>query len=222
MIHLHLQQCQSTQSEVIDQLEQSSTAQILVSTENQLAGRGRGNKAWKFYPGSLAFSFTIRPPRAIQLAAMEMGTLFCQWAKEEIKLKWPNDLIWQGKKCGGILCQLIKDLIVVGVGVNISSDAFKGDENFNFKAGALSWGEKNLQKTRPANFYQFVLNNRLSKTNSIKMQFEKYCDHIGQSVSVEGQDKIKGIFTGLGENGEAIIEDGPQKYKILNGSLLYY
>lgn len=190
--------------------------QRLISTENQLSGKGQRNNQWRFYPGSLAFSFTMLPPSAIQLAAMEVGVLFCQYVDEDIKLKWPNDLMFQGKKCGGILCQFVDGLVIVGVGINIGE--VKGEHDFKFLPGAFSWTARNLQKRWPLQFYQFVLENRLASDLTLEL-FQKYCDHLNQTVSIKG---MKGIFKGLGKNGEAIIMDGQLQYQIINGSLLYH
>ena len=219
MIHLHLQECNSTQKEVIKQINAQGNRPLLVSTENQLSGMGQRGNEWKFYPGSLAFSFTIRPHHPVQLAPMEMGILFCLYVSEKVKLKWPNDLMMNGQKCGGILCQLVNDVVVVGVGVNISPKKLENDPDFQFKPGSFSWTTKDLQKKWPFHFYQFVQKNRLS-ANSVLDQFQKHCDHINQPISVIGEN-IQGIFKGLGKNGEALIANESQHYQIISGSLFY-
>ena len=219
MIHLHLQECKSTQEEVIKQIAASSNEQILVSTENQLAGQGqRGNK-WKFYPGSLAFSFTMRPSPVIQLTPIEVGILFCSYVSDNVQLKWPNDFMINGKKCGGILCQLIHGLVVVGMGINISQRELANEPDFKFRPGSLAWSAHDLQKKWPLHFYQFIQKNRPS-IDVILDQFKKYCDHIDRPVSVAGRN-MRGIFKGLGKNGEALITNESQQYQIISGSLLY-
>ena len=219
MIHLHLQECNSTQKEVIKQINASRKAPLLVSTENQLSGMGQRGNDWKFYPGSLAFSFTISPPDPVQLAPMEIGILFCLYVSEKVKLKWPNDLMMNGKKCGGILCQFINDVVVVGIGINISQKKLENEPDFKFEPGSFSWMTKDLQKKWPLDFYQFVQKNRLS-ADSVLNQFQKHCDHINRPVSVIDKN-IQGVFKGLGKNGEALIVNESQHYQIISGSLFY-
>ena len=249
MIHIHLQECQSTQQEVIQRIDAAKGRAILVSTENQTLGRGQRGKQWKFYPGSLAFSFTMKPPAMAQLASMEVAILFCRYVGENVKLKWPNDLIFEGKKCGGILCQLVHDVLIVGMGINITQGEIGGDQrgepeacslhasgkrrggrppkapggeqlHFNFEPTSFSWEGSHLQEKWPYSFYQYLLANRLGDCDLIIEEFYQYCDHMKKNVSIENQN-IKGTFIGVDLDGAAIIEQGEKKHRIISGSLIY-
>ncbi|MCY4644142.1 MAG: biotin--[acetyl-CoA-carboxylase] ligase [Bacteriovoracales bacterium] len=231
MIHLHLQECESTQEEVLKRISKRHDEQILISTERQSLGRGRRGNQWIFYPGSLAFSFTLEAPSPIQLASLEIGLLFCRYVDEKIKLKWPNDLMFEGKKCGGILCQLAGDRVIVGMGLNIFQETARissKNDNSGFGPGWLPWKEEGLQKNWPLRFYRFVLKSRLH-SSSILAEFPQYCDHMGRSVSIhsgeneKGEGVIEGIFQGIGPNGEGVIASDPGKepHRVLSGSLFY-
>ena len=219
MIHLHLPQCQSTQQMAIAKIGALGHQELLISTENQLAGQGRRKNKWTFYPNSLAFSFTMPPSPAPQLAAMEVAALFCSYVTEDVTIKWPNDLILEGRKCAGILCQLIRNLVIVGMGINIANKPLDAQPDFTFPPGALPWQGKELQKTWPKDFYRFVLNNRLDTQTTLK-QFQQYCDHLNQPVATD-KAGLQGIFTGIGNSGEALIKDGSKEHRLINGSLFY-
>jgi len=108
---------------------------LLVLTDYQTAGRGRGDRAWHSPAGSsLLFSLLLRPPippsRALQSAmAVSLGVvegirLECGLTA---RLKWPNDILISGRKAGGILCELglageKLDYAIVGVGLNVNFD----------------------------------------------------------------------------------------------------
>ena len=217
MIHVHLQECSSTQDELISRIHLFNPNPLLITTENQHLGRGRRGKTWTFYPDSLAFSFALQPLGLIPLTCLEMGILCCEYMGRGVKLKWPNDLMLEGKKCGGILCQLVGQWVVVGVGINISTICISKD--FNRTSIPLPEDQKR-QKIWPRGFYEFVLQNRISHDHSLVERFENYCDHLNQIVHTERGER--GIFTGLGENGEAIIvTDDQTEHKIVNGSLFY-
>ena len=55
--HIHINECDSTQEHLKEQLNNQTGAEhIVVSCENQISGRGRGNNSWKTMPGTLCFS----------------------------------------------------------------------------------------------------------------------------------------------------------------------
>ncbi len=97
---------------------------------HQSAGRGRGDKRWQLPPGagvcvSISYSF---PKRPAQLPALTLSVGVCVarvldgFLDTEVQLKWPNDLVLNGGKLGGILTELqtVGDRVTVitGFGIN--------------------------------------------------------------------------------------------------------
>lgn len=128
----------STNSDAMDLGRKGAETGTLVLARGQSGGRGRLGKTWISPPGSgLYFSMIMRPSLAavdlpkITLAA---GVALCQVIGEYHRkplIKWPNDLLLEGKKCGGILTESTfgqrgKALVVLGMGLNIftSRDTF--------------------------------------------------------------------------------------------------
>jgi BirA family transcriptional regulator, biotin operon repressor / biotin---[acetyl-CoA-carboxylase] ligase len=113
----------------------------LVTTEFQIAGRGRLGRRWSAVPGaSLTASFAL--PIERPLAQIDGVTLVCGLALREVvaahrvtaELKWPNDLVCRGRKLGGILVEAhatdTGTALVVGIGLNVGkreSIAFDGN-----------------------------------------------------------------------------------------------
>jgi len=108
---------------------------LLVLTERQTAGRGRGANRWCSAEGALTFSLVLEAPRE-RLApdrwpqvALAAGVAVCEALQglaphAELRLKWPNDVYLADGKICGILCESIpglSDRIVVGIGVNINN-----------------------------------------------------------------------------------------------------
>ena len=105
---------------------------VLVA-EEQTAGRGTKGRSWFSPPKKgLYASFILRPEKAcLPLLPLAAGLACADAVREstgaEIGLKWPNDLVWKGKKLGGILCESSfsgDDLnyAVVGIGLNVNHD----------------------------------------------------------------------------------------------------
>ena len=105
---------------------------LLVTCDYQHAGRGRRGRRWVSpYARNLAFSFAHRSKKSL----IELGGLSCvvglaivdaltEAGVSDLMLKWPNDLVVNGKKLAGILIELVsKDpntLVVIGIGINMA------------------------------------------------------------------------------------------------------
>ena len=99
-----------------------------VVTDWQRQGRGRLGRQWVTAPGrDLLFSALLRPGRQmLSLLPLLAGIAVAQGVKEvtglQIDLKWPNDLLIQGKKVAGILLEHgPEEVAALGVGVNVNS-----------------------------------------------------------------------------------------------------
>jgi BirA family biotin operon repressor/biotin-[acetyl-CoA-carboxylase] ligase len=103
----------------------------LVLAEEQRAGRGRGLNAWSSPPGvGLWASLVVRglTPTDVGLlpirVAVAVADALDPWAGDRLRVKWPNDLIIDDRKLGGILCEASweghrLDHVIVGIGVNL-------------------------------------------------------------------------------------------------------
>jgi len=132
-----LQETASTNRDVDTAAQAGAAEGFLVMADAQTAGRGRMSHTWFSPPGAnLYFSLLLRPD--VELAAVQSLPLVVGLAVTEAiiecapalqpKIKWPNDLLVNGKKICGILCELQTkhdkpDYIVAGIGVNVNLTA---------------------------------------------------------------------------------------------------
>ncbi len=105
---------------------------LLLAAERQTAGRGRAGRSWLAEPGdslcfSLAWCFN-RPLQQLSGLSLAVGVALAdalEAAGAAVKLKWPNDLLLDGAKLGGILIETTADArreriwAVIGVGLNV-------------------------------------------------------------------------------------------------------
>lgn len=108
----------------------------VVVTECQTAGRGRRGKTWVSPAGNCYFSILLRPEVLVDRAsiitlvsAMALAKAIKQVAALDTMIKWPNDVIANGKKLCGILTESSTDLeyinyAVVGIGINANQTDF--------------------------------------------------------------------------------------------------
>lgn len=216
--HIHVNECDSTQELLKEQLiNQSGNEQFLVSCENQISGRGRGENIWTSMPGTLCLSMNIGPHTVMSYTALEISVIIAKFFEgkgKELKLKWPNDL-WDhlGKKCGGILIQGSQNQMMAGIGLNLfSHDPEYGSVfDMEFELDKKIWVRE---------MADFILANRYESTSQLRADWLKRCGHLNQMVRItEGSEVFEGIFQGLGDHGEALVCTDAHVSRIYNGSL---
>ena len=123
----------STNSELMRRARAGRTAPTLLVAELQTAGRGRLGRGWQSGDGepggALAFSLgLLLAPRDWSGLSLAVGLAVAEALHLDIRLKWPNDLWWQGRKLAGILVETAGTgeagatarFAVIGVGINIA------------------------------------------------------------------------------------------------------
>ncbi|WP_316670378.1 biotin--[acetyl-CoA-carboxylase] ligase [uncultured Propionibacterium sp.] len=104
---------------------------LVIVTEHQVAGHGRFDRRWRDVPGAAtAMSALVAPEPApdrwgwlsilVGLAVREGAERHTGAEPGRFTLKWPNDVLLDGRKICGILCERVGDTAVLGWGVNIS------------------------------------------------------------------------------------------------------
>ena len=138
-----LASCDSTNAVLLSRAEVGAPSGTVVIAEEQTAGRGRRGRTWFASPGdSLTFSLLWRfapgtAPAGLSLAvgvavarALQRVPAGTQGAGDAA-LKWPNDILKDGRKLGGILVELVPGAphaAVIGIGINLQLPAGMPDE----------------------------------------------------------------------------------------------
>lgn len=121
----------STNADVAAAATGGAAEGLVVVAEHQTAGRGRRSRGWSSPPrAGLTASFLLRPGAAVPagrwgwlplLAGLALARSVRDVAGVHARLKWPNDLLVDARKCGGILAEVVGDrAVVVGVGLNVT------------------------------------------------------------------------------------------------------
>lgn len=90
----------------------------IVIADHQTAGRGRLDRRWEAPSGTaLLVSFVLSPNPLLSLAA---GVAAAEACGPKVRLKWPNDLLLDDRKLGGILVEAGPARAVCGIGINLT------------------------------------------------------------------------------------------------------
>ncbi len=222
MTHIHFDTIESTQTYLIDEHNKGSDTH-LVTSKLQTQGYGRKRDRWDCYENSLSFSFKISPNPIASLTPLEIGVLLCQFFKNQgiakLSLKWPNDILTsEGLKCGGIIANLIDNSVIVGVGINYGSS--KGGDHYKTKKGTVSniLLTQDCYKEIPLEIFKYISRNRISQ--NLTGIWNSFCSHQNQEVEILDTDtRYSGVFKGISQYGEAILETNGEETKYSSGSL---
>ncbi|MDO5012233.1 MAG: biotin--[acetyl-CoA-carboxylase] ligase [Pseudomonadota bacterium] len=116
----------STQTYALDMVA-SGTARdhTIVMAEAQSAGRGRYRRTWVSHHGNLYASFIFsapeRDPRLSYMVAVAIAETILSFGITPA-IKWPNDILIDGKKVCGVLIEYAGAFVIVGIGINIKSN----------------------------------------------------------------------------------------------------
>lgn len=121
----------STNDFVLQSFDKLDPMLVCVANE-QTAGRGRNGRAW-YSPEnsniylSIGRQLKLRAGDSLSCLSMACGVALCRWLEEKgvkVELKWPNDILVDGRKLAGILIESKlrsgKIFLAIGVGVNIA------------------------------------------------------------------------------------------------------
>ena len=199
---------------------QTVAAGQLVITDHQRNGRGRAGRSWFSQPGkSLCCSLLMEvrlPPELLGLVALAGGLAVAQALTAEnlaVALKWPNDIVYKGCKLGGLLTESRQGssttMVVLGLGLNISQASTDFPAPIASAAtsvqmlGGIDVGTEQLL----ANILLELETIALRDYQGVTSSWMKYCAHQASAVSFhKGVEMVTGRFTGLTEQGHALIE----------------
>jgi len=178
----------------------------LVITDHQKNGRGRRNTKWLSTPGNnLTFSLILKGENNCRLESFSIlsGLAIVKGIEKftDIKcdLKWPNDIMLNKKKIGGVLIETKKKnndiYLVIGIGLNINEQEIPKElQNI---ASSLKIEKSTSIQREP--LLAFILNEFEKLYNSNTEQYiadwKKYCNHINKKISFhKNNNLIEGNF----------------------------
>jgi BirA family transcriptional regulator, biotin operon repressor / biotin---[acetyl-CoA-carboxylase] ligase len=222
-------QVPSTQDYVRELAEEGLPEGIVVQSLVQTKGRGRQGREWHSPMGNLYMSLLLRPccpaPVAGQMsfvvavAVSRAMDLFLADGHSKT-LKWPNDILIDGKKCAGILIEAIMgqagagdvDALIIGIGVNILAPPEEA-----IALAPISKGHVAIHPFRDqvlAELKVAYLDWRREGFGPVRERWLAQAHNLGRPVRAALPDRVyEGIFKDLDKNGALVLTlpDGTEK-----------
>ncbi len=198
----------------------------LFAADRQTAGKGRRGRSWASPGGQdVFFSFLLRPdipPECASmltlLAALAGVETLDRHAEADYRIKWPNDIVLNGKKVCGILTEMGADMeqvhyLVPGMGFNLNRTEF--DPEIRSVAGSvyLETGRKIDRSSFVADFavlfmkyYEVFL--KVQDLSPFREEYNRRLINIGREVCLVRKDeKIIRTALGINDRGELLVRD---------------
>lgn len=199
---------------------------ILVIAERQTAGRGRFGRRWLSELGGIYFSITL--PKSIPIEDVPKLTLTTGVAVAEAiggRLKWTNDVLIDGRKVCGILCELAGEveepLIVVGIGINVNNPVPSYATSLKEVHGRdLNRSEVLGRVLRKfAEYYDKLLK---GEWKDIRRRWKELSDTLGKEVIVRvAGEEFMGRAVDIDEDGALLLERNGKISRVYSGECFY-
>ena len=221
---------ESTNDDAWELYQENAPTGSVVVAEIQTKGRGRQGNKWHTSPDKgLAFSILLRPKISISASGIISAATAVAIQKAlteydiESKTKWPNDILINDKKVGGILCESRISgnhisALVIGVGLNVNHDSDDFSEDIADSSTSL-FIEKGISFQRER-ILASILNQLESvmakisnnEIDEIIHDWESNCSHMLKDISIRDQENTHfGTFMGINSKGSALLNvDGKQ------------
>ena len=215
----------STNAEALRLRRQGERGPLWITAERQSAGRGRRGRGWVSLAGNLQATLLLTDagtpenwPQIAFVAALAVHDAVVEVAPQlrpELELKWPNDLLLAGDKCGGILIEgeggegePAEGSVAIGIGINCA--AHPADASFaatdllahgvRVPAAALFAA---LSVKMPGRLAQWNLGNGFA---TIRADWLARAAGLGQNVRVRLADReVTGRFEALDDAGALVL-----------------
>ena len=203
-------------------------AGIVCVADSQRSGRGRMDRSWFSPPGAgLYCSVLLRPALSLEQAGLLSfcaALAMCSAVRSaglDVKIKWPNDIVYDGKKICGILSSCSGEdgrvvFAVIGAGLNLRAGSWP--DEFRSRAAALEDYGVKADRDALLSLYLDELGSWVSTLEHegfppIRRALENRFALLARPVRVSGGQQAEGVAEGIGSNGELLL-------RLADGTLL--
>jgi BirA family biotin operon repressor/biotin-[acetyl-CoA-carboxylase] ligase len=211
---------------------------LVVVAEEQTKGKGRLGRRWSTPKGeAIAMSMLLRPnlsPQLISSITLAMAVSIVEALKDvtgyEVGIKWPNDIVLEGKKLCGILTEMSAEMdvinyIIIGIGLNVNQEKFDDDiKNVATSLKRCSGKRFERKVILSSIINKFEKNYEVFKTKGIEPFIDSLKKHsvlLNKRVVISNiNEKYEAEAIGIDKDGSLLVRlDSGEIKKVLSGDI---
>lgn len=226
----------STNDEAKRLAENGCDSGTMVTCCLQNGGRGRLGRQWKADNKSVCTSIVLRPditpvyaPMITLIAGLATAKAINEVCNINAGIKWPNDVVAEGRKLVGILTEMSAEMekikyVVVGIGINVNNEVFADEIKDKASSLYILTGKKQSRRDIAAalikqlmELYNLYIDKGFA---AISDEYNRLCLNRGKYVKTVGSLEISGLCKGVDDEGRLIIETADGKIeKVFTGEV---
>jgi len=228
---VYAEELSSTNTFLMDKQNGYNESGTVVLAEKQTSGKGRKDRVWYSAPDSnLTFSILLTKDKFLTsnsslinfAASLSVAFSIENLYQLKTELKWPNDVLLDGKKTSGILIEATSqgnkiERFVIGIGINVNQPSFQGTFNYPPTSIRNELG-RNVEREKLLaeilNNFELLLEKIKKNKSEVINDWKSKCKMIGERISIVENDSEKfGIFYDIDEEGFLLLKtkDGIEK-----------
>lgn len=210
----------------------------IVIADAQTSGKGRRGRSFESKKGQGIYMTIVLRPDILPSKASMITIVAAAAVRKAIhsvtgidcEIKWPNDIIVNGKKLSGILTEMSTknnsiEYVLLGIGINVLNDEFADDINdiatsVKIETGMSYKKEEIIIKVLEIfdEMYRVYLTTK--DISCIRPEYDKYLVNVGKTVKILSKDNsYEAVAIGIDDDGELIIERNGKQEKIMSGEV---
>ena len=235
---VYYEETDSTNIRAKDAGEKGGEHGSLFVAERQVAGKGRRGRGWESPAGTSIYMTLLLRPTFLPVKAPQLTLLMAVAVVEAIRqvtgltggIKWPNDVVFNGKKLCGILTEMSTEIgfinyVVIGVGINVNQETFpeeikdkatslKLETGAGIRRGVLIAA---VMERFEAYYETFLKTEDLS---AVRARYNRLLVNRGQEVKVlEPDNEYEARAVGINDTGELIVRTKDAEKTIYAGEV---
>lgn len=236
---LYFDTIDSTNTKAQELAEKGYPSGTLVVADKQESGKGRRGRSWVSPSGTgifmtLMIKPDINPNNASMLtlvAALAVAKAITSVTGEEAMIKWPNDIVVNGKKVCGILTEMNAQFdyinhIVVGIGINVHNESFPGEISQMASSLMIEAGGKRFHRAQIIaetmsyfeQYYDTFL--KMQDLSALVREYDKLLVNRNKSVRVlDPKEPFDGKAMGITPKGELIVDTWESRKLVSSGEV---
>jgi BirA family biotin operon repressor/biotin-[acetyl-CoA-carboxylase] ligase len=228
----------STNTKAKDLAEQGYPSGTLVVSDQQVAGKGRRGRSWESPSGSgifmtLLLKPEINPNNASMLtlvAALATAKAISDITEADARIKWPNDIVINGRKICGILTEMSAQFdyinhIVIGIGINVHNETFPEEISQTASSLLLECGRRFHRASLIARFLEcfekdYAVFLETEDLEGLMKEYNALLVNTQKQVRVlDPKEPFEGKAIGITKKGELIVDTWESRKLVSSGEV---